>query len=116
MVFHRFGQGSFSRILDEPIQVTKVEVGRVEQGKGVDVEATTISRPAAVVGGELAALFPEPLPMPEMDAGGGWPGAEAAVTPAMPEPPEMPVIDWAEVAPPMPEVPSLEEARSSGDE
>jgi hypothetical protein len=25
----------------------------------------------------------------------------------MPEPPEMPVIDWAEVAPPIPEVPSI---------
>jgi hypothetical protein len=27
----------------------------------------------------------------------------------MPEPPPMPAIDWAEIAPPMPEVPVIED-------
>jgi hypothetical protein len=39
-------------------------------------------------------------------------GAEAGAEITMPKPPPMPVIDWAEVAPPMPEVPTLKDVHS----
>jgi hypothetical protein len=108
-------------ILDEPIQVTKVEVGQVEVGKGVEIYQATIAQPMAVASGEVNELFPEALEMPVLDCSSLWPvmgeqGASAddqeAATDAppliaMPEPPSMPVIDWAEVAPPMPEVPVI---------
>jgi hypothetical protein len=108
-------------ILDEPIQVTKVEVGRVEVGAGVEIHPATIAQPMPVLTGELAELFPEPLAMPELDCSSLWPvmaeqwvseeepdcGPPALI--AMPEPPAMPVIDWAEVAPPVPEVPVIED-------
>ena len=60
---------------------------------------------------ESGDLFPEPLEMPDMTAGSLWPPTEGGSAIAMPEPPPMPVIDWAEIAPPMPEVPSIEEAQ-----
>jgi serine/threonine-protein kinase len=97
--------------LDEPIQVTKVEVGRVRVGEGVQVQETVIARPLKVADIELEVEFPEPLEMPTLGAQGLWPSLEEGQTTAMPEPPEMPVIDWAEIAPPMPEVPSIEETR-----
>jgi serine/threonine protein kinase len=95
--------------LDEPIQITKMEIGRVEQGKGVELHETTIARPTTVATGELAELFPEPLPMPHVDTLSAWTDLGSSKVLAMPEPPAMPVIDWAEVAPPMPEVPTHEE-------
>jgi hypothetical protein len=65
--------------------------------------------------------------MPELDLGSMWPavgegdqdkgeeapGLEAQPPIAMPEPPPMPVIDWAEIAPPMPEVPTAEGEKTS---
>jgi hypothetical protein len=80
-----------------------------------------------VATGELGELFPQPLEMPELDLGSMWPavgegdqdkgeeapGLEAQPPIAMPEPPPMPVIDWAEIAPPMPEVPTAEGEKTS---
>jgi hypothetical protein len=99
-------------MLDEPIQVTKVDVGRVEMGEGVPVEETVIARPFSVTDIELEVEFPEPLTMPTLGEAGQWPSLATDLTAAMPEPPEMPVIDWAEVAPDMPEVPTIEDVQS----
>lgn len=113
-------------ILDEPIQVTKVEVGQVEVGKGVEIHQAIIAQPMAVASGEVSELFPEALEMPVLDCSSLWPvmgeqgasaedqeaAADAPPLIAMPEPPSMPVIDWAEVAPPMPEVPVIEDRRA----
>jgi hypothetical protein len=44
-----------------------------------------------------------------------WPSMDERLLIAMPEPPAMPVIDWAEIAPPMPEVPSIEDIPVSED-
>lgn len=97
--------------LDEPIQITKVEIGHIEMGEGVHVGQTAIAQPMQVATGDLGSLFPEPLEMPKMDATNVWPSLDSGSTIAMPEPPPMPVIDWAEIAPPMPEVPTMEEAQ-----
>ena len=64
----------------------------------------------AVATGEVLDQFPEPLAMPTLDTASLWSTAEGDLLIAMPEPPLMPVIDWAEVAPPMPEVPTIEES------
>jgi serine/threonine protein kinase len=95
--------------LDEPIQITRIDVGQIAVGKGIDVQPTTIAQPMMVATGEMEADFPAPLPMPEIDTGDLWPTSQGASLIAMPEPPPMPNIDWAEVAPPMPEVPSIED-------
>jgi hypothetical protein len=93
--------------LDEPIQITKIDVGHIEVGAGVEVQRMTIAQPLPVATGEHADLFPDPLPMPEVDLEGMWPGGADQAPIAMPEPPRMPIIDWAEIAPPMPEVPAI---------
>lgn len=100
-------------VLDEPIQVTKVEVGRVETGQGIELTRTDISQPMPVVSGKLDVEFPEPLEVPQLDMESLWPtlGDQPLIT--MPEPPDMPVIDWAELAPPMPEVPIIEDTAFS---
>jgi serine/threonine protein kinase len=105
-------------ILDEPIQVTQVEVGRVSVGKGIEVRDTVIARPTMVATGDLADMFPEPLPMPKVDLAGLCLEVDCQEGLSMPELAPMPVIDWAEVAPPMPEVPTLEQMTggSNGDE
>ena len=101
-------------VLDEPIQVTKVDVGRVHIGKGIDMSETVIARPTAVASHDLEVEFPEPLAMPELGFQ-QWADFEHEPAIAMPEPPEMPGIDWAEIAPPMPEVPVIEDDPASGD-
>jgi hypothetical protein len=103
-------------VLDEPIQITSVEVGHVEQGAGVEVHQVTIAQPLQVATGEQAEHFPEPLPMPELETESLWPSPGDEPPIAMPEPAEMPVIDWAEIAPPMPEVPTVEETPAEEDE
>jgi hypothetical protein len=95
--------------LDEPIQITQVEVGRVEMGKGVELGEVDITRPLQVATGELSAQFPEPAEIPRLDIQELWPSLGDRPLIAMPEPPSMPVIDWAEIAPPMPEVPTIED-------
>jgi len=92
----------------EPIQITTIDVGSVEVGKGVDMAQTVIAQPMEVATGELAAMFPEPLAMPQLDMSGLAPAADQSLI-SMPEPPPMPVIDWADIAPPMPEVPTVED-------
>ena len=92
----------------EPIQITTIDVGSVEVGKGIEIEQTVIAKPMEVATGELAAMFPEPLAMPQLDMSGLAPGADQSLI-SMPEPPPMPVIDWADIAPPMPEVPTIED-------
>ena len=96
--------------LDKPIQITKIDVGHIEVGKGIEVQETVIAQPMAVATGEVLDQFPEPLAMPTLDTASLWSTAEGDLLIAMPEPPLMPVIDWAEVAPPMPEVPTIEES------
>lgn len=96
-------------VLDEPIQVTKVEVGHVEVGKGVELKETDFARPMPVTTDILDVEFPEPLEMPRLDAQSIWASLDDAVPIAMPKPPSMPTIDWAEAAPPMPEVPTIED-------
>jgi Protein kinase domain len=95
--------------LDEPIQVTKVDVGHIEVGAGVEVQQTTIAQPLAIAGDDLSVEFPRPLDMPQIDLQNLWPSPSGGVAISMPEPPPMPVIDWADIAPPMPEVPSIED-------
>jgi hypothetical protein len=93
---------------DQPIQVTSVEVGRVDVGKGVELIETVIARPAPVAAGEFAAEFPAPLEMPRLDMQQLWPSLGGQPMIAMPEPPAMPVVDWAKIAPPLPEVPTAD--------
>jgi serine/threonine protein kinase len=93
----------------ESIQVTTINVGHIEVGKGVDLQQTTIVRPLTVTSGELSVDFPEPLEMPNIDTQSLWSTLRSEVAIPMPEPPPMPVIDWADIAPPMPEVPSIED-------
>jgi serine/threonine protein kinase len=102
--------------LDEPIQITRIEVGQMEIGAGVEVHDTTIAQAMTVASGDVADQFPDPLPMPQLDARGLWPTASEGSLLAMPEPPSMPVIDWAEIAPPMPEVPVIEDAAIVGEQ
>ena len=101
-------------VLDEPIQVTKVDVGRVRVGKGIEVSETVIAQPTVVASSDLEVEFPEPLTMPELDVQ-QWAAVEQEPAIAMPEPPEMPSIDWAEIAPPMPEAPVIEDDPASGE-
>jgi serine/threonine-protein kinase len=112
-------------ILDEPIQVTKVEVSRadvgegvevkMEVGHGVEVRETVIAKPRSVATGEILADFPEPLEMPQVGTPDLWPTLDEQPPLAMPEPPSMPDIDWADIAPEMPEVPTIEDIPSSGE-
>jgi hypothetical protein len=67
--------------------------------------APAVTASVAVASGEMAALFPAPLPMPQVDLAGLWAGLGDQIRSAMPEPLPMPAIDWAEVAPPAPEIP-----------
>lgn len=94
-------------VLDEPIQVTRIDVGEIEMGSGVEQQKTVIAQPMMVATGDLAVEFPKPLEMPRLDLADLWPERGDRLPISMPELPEMPVIDWAEVAPPMPEVPKI---------
>ena len=92
------------------IQITRIDVGTVEMGKGIEVQQTTISSPLAVATGELTAMFPEPLAMPEVDSSSLTMGLGDKNMPAMPPPPPMPTVDWANMVPPLPKVPTVDEA------
>jgi serine/threonine protein kinase len=93
--------------LNEPIQITTIDVGHVELGKGVKAHETIIAQPMPVATGELLDQFPTPPEVPRVDLSSIWPARDGQALMAMPEPPPMPVIDWAEIAPPMPKVPSI---------
>jgi hypothetical protein len=96
----------------EPIQRSKVEVGSIEVGEGVEMADTVIATPLAVAGPELTGQFPEPLEMPHVDVAGlSSPGEQGTI--AMPEPLPMPEIDWAELVPPLSEAPPVEEIPGS---
>jgi hypothetical protein len=99
-------------LMDRPIQVTKVEVGRVDVGKGVEMTETIIAQPMPILAGDLEVEFPAPLEMPKLDMQGLGSSSAYQLMLTMPEPPAMPVIDWGEIAPPMPEVPTLESVTS----
>jgi hypothetical protein len=103
-------------VLDEPIQITRVEVGRMEVGKGVELQETVIARPMMVATSEVSDQFPEPLGMPQIDAQRLRRMADDQPAITMPDPPPMPVIDWAEIAPQMPEVPTIEEVSASSED
>ena len=92
----------------EPIQITTINVGSVEVGRGIEIEQTVIATPMEVATGELAEMFPTPLTMPQVDMSSLTPAADQTLI-SMPEPPPMPVIDWSDIAPPMPEVPTIED-------
>lgn len=95
--------------LDEPIQITTIDVGRIEVGSGIEMQQTTIAQPMSVATGEEVGMFPDALPMPQVALEDLWPTMGDQDMIAMPEPPSMPIIDWAEIAPPMPEVPTIED-------
>lgn len=95
-------------ILDEPIQITSVDVGRVQVGAGIAMGDTAIATHLEVASQDLEVEFPEPLDMPELDVH-SWAATDQEMAIAMPEPPAMPTIDWAEVAPPMPQVPTIQD-------
>ncbi len=97
--------------LDEPIQITRIEVGHLEIGKGVELHETVIAQPMPVATGSISAEFPEPLPMPQLKVSASGLFASDFEQPplAMPAPPPMPVIDWGEISPPMPAVPTIED-------
>ncbi|MGD8903847.1 MAG: protein kinase [Anaerolineae bacterium] len=99
-------------VLDEPIQVTKVDIGRVHVGKGVESSETVIAQPTAVAGPDLDVEFPEPLDMPHLEVH-KWAATEQGPAIEMPEPPPIPDVDWAEIAPAMPEVPKIEDDPAS---
>jgi serine/threonine protein kinase len=103
-------------MLEAPIQITTIEVGSIEIGQGIKVRPTVIARPMLVAADEQTELFPEPLPMPELDIEELWPIVDDEPLIAMPEPPPMPEIDWAEVAPPMPHVPVVQDGYMWDDE
>ncbi|MBN1656856.1 MAG: protein kinase [Anaerolineae bacterium] len=96
-------------VLDEPIQITRIEVGRIEVGSGVEVEDTVIAQPIQVASSALDVEFPAPLDMPRLDLDAMWPATGDGLPITMPAPPPMPEVDWAEIAPPMPEVPTIED-------
>jgi hypothetical protein len=102
-------------VLDEPIQVTHVDVGRVRVGSGIEMGETVIAQPMAVASLEMDVEFPEPLDMPELGVQELWAAVDHEAAIAMPEPPDMPSIDWAEIAPPMPQVPVIEDDPASGE-
>lgn len=102
-------------ILDEPIQQTRVDVGRIEVGKGVEVHDTTISAPITVVSSEMQSQFPEPLDMPRIDAAEMWSSLSTHLVIPMPDPLPMPDTDWAEAAPAMPQVPTFESMPVQGE-
>jgi hypothetical protein len=95
-------------VLDEPIQITSVDVGRVHVGAGIVVGDTAIATHLEVASQDLDVEFPEPLDMPKLDVR-SWSVTDQELAIAMPEPPDMPVLDWAEVAPPMPQVPTIKD-------
>ena len=96
--------------LDEPIQITKIDVGSIKVGKGIEPHDTAIVKPLVVATGQVHEQFPDLLDMPKLDLGELWPTMGNQPQFAMPEPPVMPVIDWAEIAPPMPKVPTIEDS------
>lgn len=99
-------------LLDTPIQITKIEVGHIEVGKGIEMREMVIAQPMPVAIGEAIEQFPEPLAVPTLDTASLWATVDEQLAIAMPEPPAMPVIDWAEIAPPMPEVPTMDDIAS----
>ena len=90
------------------IQITTIDVGKVEMGKGLETEAINIVTPLTVATGELATLFPEPVAMPAVDTSSLSMALGDASMPAMPEPPPIPQIKWADLVPPLSEVPTVE--------
>jgi hypothetical protein len=75
---------------------------------GIEAGVPTLPQPTAVATGEMAALFPQPLPMPQVDLAGLWASLAGEIRSAMPEPVPMPVIDWVQVALLMPEGPAVD--------
>jgi hypothetical protein len=97
--------------LDEPIQITKIDVGHIELGSGIELQKTAIAQPTTVATGEVQSQFPEPLKMPDVDDSALWPTEKDQWLIPMPEPLAMPVIDWAEAAPPVPQVPAIDDTK-----
>jgi len=100
-------------VLDEAIQVTRVDVGEIEVGSGVEVQETVIAQPMMVATDTLDVEFPAPLEMPQLGLQDLWPEMGGGILISMPEPPQMPDIDWAEAALPMPEVPQFTDVSDS---
>jgi hypothetical protein len=96
-------------VLDEPIQISKVEVTGFSVGSGVELTRTDFAKPMPVASDDLTGDFPAPLEMPPIDIQVLQPSLGDQPMISMPELPTMPIIDWAEVAPPMPKVPTIED-------
>ena len=54
-------------VLDEPIQVSKVEVTGFTVGSGVELTHTDFAKPMPVASDALTGDFPAPLEMPPID-------------------------------------------------
>ncbi len=96
---------------EEAIQVTRIEVGSIEAGKGIEMHPTVIAEPLAVAGEPLAVEFPPPLEMPQINLDALWPLTGGGPAFTMPEPPPMPTVDWGEIAPLMPQMPTIQESQ-----
>jgi serine/threonine protein kinase len=96
-------------ILDEPILRTKIDVGSLGVGEGIQMTDVEIFRPTPVATGEVLNLFPEAPVVPRIEVKALQSVMGDRLVLAMPEPPSMPEIDWADIAPPMPEVPVFDD-------
>jgi serine/threonine protein kinase len=96
-------------ILDEPILRTTIDVGSLEVGKGIQLHDIIIFTPSPVATGDVLDLFPEAPEVPRIKVQDLQTFMGERLVPAMPQPPPMPVIDWGNIAPPMPEVPIIED-------
>ena len=97
-------------VLAQPIQITKIDVGSVEVGAG-DTVAGHRHRQAHVGSDRRCARpVPRALEVPTIVPEDLWAFVLDLAPVVMPEPPPMPTIDWAEIAPPMPEVPTFDDS------
>jgi serine/threonine protein kinase len=88
----------------EPLVVTPVQMRAAQIVTGSESGEVKLTMPPAAPAPESTALFPEPLPMPQVNLKDLWVELSSQIELAKPELPSMPVIDWAMEAPSMPQV------------
>jgi len=96
-------------VLDEPILRTKVDVGSLVVGRGIQMHDVVIFRPSPVATGDVLDLFPKAPEVPRIEVKVLQSVMGERLVLPMPEPLPMPSIDWGDIAPPMPEVPVIED-------
>lgn len=82
--------------------------GSIQSDRGIPGEETVLAKPATILAVDSAIPFPDPLPMPQVHLEELWAELAREVQGAMPKPPPMPVIDWAEAAPAVPQAQTIE--------